>query len=115
MNSTKEKVSYCIGLQTGMNLKQQFSDMDLEHLNQGMSDAFKNEKPKLSTEEINSILKALRDQVQKQQREFVSKVSEENKKKAEAFLTANKAKEGVTTLSSGLQYKVIAKGTGSTH
>jgi FKBP-type peptidyl-prolyl cis-trans isomerase FklB len=37
---------------------------------------------------------------------------EKNKKEGEAFLAENKKKEGVKTLPSGLQYKVIKEGTG---
>lgn len=36
----------------------------------------------------------------------------DNKKKGEEFLAANKKKEGVVTLPSGVQYKVIKEGTG---
>jgi FKBP-type peptidyl-prolyl cis-trans isomerase FklB len=107
MNSTKEKVSYCIGLQTGMNLKQQFSDMDVSCLNQGFNDALNNDNPKLSMEEVQSILTTLKNQIESQQKQFIAKVSEDNKKQSEAFLLANKEKEGVTTLISGLQYKVL--------
>ncbi len=113
MKTTKEKVSYCIGLQTGMNLKQQFADMDMSCLNHGFNDALTNNDPKLANEEIQSILNALRQQIETQQRQFVTKMSEENKKKGEAFLLQNKQKEGVVTLTSGLQYKVLQKGSGS--
>ncbi|MBS0606057.1 MAG: FKBP-type peptidyl-prolyl cis-trans isomerase [Parachlamydiales bacterium] len=113
MKSTKEKVSYCIGLQTGMNLKQQFADMDMDCLNNGFHDGLANNDPKLAVEEIQSILNALRQQVEMQQRQFVAKMSEENKKKSEAFLLLNKEKEGVETLSSGLQYKVLQKSSGT--
>jgi FKBP-type peptidyl-prolyl cis-trans isomerase len=41
------------------------------------------------------------------------KLVEENKKKEEAFLGENKKKEGVHTLESGLQYKVIKEGSGN--
>ncbi len=37
---------------------------------------------------------------------------EANKKEGEAFLAANKSKEGVVTLPSGLQYKILQQGTG---
>ena len=37
---------------------------------------------------------------------------EASKKEGEAFLAANKAKEGVVTLPSGLQYKILTQGTG---
>jgi FKBP-type peptidyl-prolyl cis-trans isomerase FklB len=113
MKTTKEKVSYCIGLETGRNLKHQFGDMDSERLTQGFNDALSESNPQLTQEEIQSILHALRKQVETQQREHFSQVAEENKKRSEAFLADNKAKEGVVTLSSGLQYKALSSGPGS--
>ena len=41
-------------------------------------------------------------------------LGDKNKKEGEAFLAANKSKDGVKTLPSGLQYKVIKSGTGAT-
>ncbi len=112
METTREKVSYCIGLETGKNLKQQFSDMDVELLNAGFQDALTGSQPKLKQDEIKSILIALRQQIEGQQKEYVAKLAEHNKKAGEAFLAENKTKEGVTVLPSGLQYRVIQAGTG---
>jgi len=42
----------------------------------------------------------------------VKAVASENKKKGDNFLAANKAKEGVVTLPSGLQYKILKEGNG---
>ncbi|MBI3236875.1 MAG: FKBP-type peptidyl-prolyl cis-trans isomerase [Chlamydiales bacterium] len=109
MKTTKEKVSYCIGLQTGKNLKNQFADIDMDCLNHGFHDALSDNDPQLAIEEIQSILNALRQQVESQQKQFIAKVAEENKKMSEAFLLLNKQKEGVITLLSGLQYKVLEK------
>ncbi|MBS0620495.1 MAG: FKBP-type peptidyl-prolyl cis-trans isomerase [Verrucomicrobia bacterium] len=110
MKSTKEKVSYCIGLETGKNLRMQFNDMDVDCLSQGFTDAILQNNPLLGPEEVQSILVALKNQVETQQRQFFAKVAEENKKKSEAFFAENKEKEGVVTLSSGLQYKVLSSG-----
>src|SRR6202042_3380906 len=44
--------------------------------------------------------------------EEAKKMGEVNKTQGEAFLAANKTKEGVVTLPSGLQYKIITAGTG---
>jgi FKBP-type peptidyl-prolyl cis-trans isomerase FklB len=113
MNSTKEKVSYCIGLETGRNLRHQFADMDMERLNEGFQDALSESDPKLKQDEIQSILVALRNQVESQQRQHFSRISEENKKQSEAFLIENKDNEGVAALNSGLQYKVLSSGPSS--
>ncbi len=110
MNSTKEKVSYCIGLETGRNLKNQFADMDVELLQEGFEDALFDTDPKLKQEEIQSILVALKNQIETQQRKHFSKVAEENKKQGETFLNENKNKEGIKVLTSGLQYKILSSG-----
>lgn len=113
MNSTKEKVSYCIGLETGRNLRNQFGDMDMGCLIDGFNDALSESNPKLKQDEIQSILVALRNQIETQQRQHFSRIAEENKKRSEAFLNENKGKAGVTTLTSGLQYKVLSSGAAS--
>lgn len=112
MQTTREKVSYCIGLETGKNLKQQFADMDLQLLNQGFLDAISGASPRLTHDEIHSVMGALKRQIETQQKQFIAKVADENKKIGQAFLEENKTKEGVVTLSSGLQYKVLASGDG---
>ena len=113
MDSTKEKVSYCIGLETGRNLRNQFADMDQDCLKDGFMDALSESDPKLQQEEIQSILVALKNQIEMQQRQNFSKMGEENKKQSELFLNENKSKKGVETLSSGLQYKVLSSGPAS--
>ena len=112
MQTTKEKVSYCIGLETGRNLKYQFTDIDFPCLSQGVEDALKGSTPQLGKEEIQSILVALKNQIETQQRNYYTQVSEENRKQGEKFLAENKTKEGVVTLSSGLQYKILSSGPG---
>ncbi len=112
MKSTREKASYCLGLETGRNLQRQFNDMDMALLMKGFEDAIANNNPKLSQDEIQSIMQALRQQVEAQQRQFYAKLSEQNRQEGENYLEANKAIEGVVTLKSGLQYKVLNPGTG---
>lgn len=112
MDTTKEKVSYCIGLETGKNIKQQFSDIDFKLLNEGFQDGLNESSPKLTQEEIRNILVALRNQVEAQQKQYIAQVAEENKKQGDVFLSQNKSKEGVVALPSGLQYKVLKEGSG---
>lgn len=113
MNSSKEKVSYCIGLETGRSLKQQFADIDFKLLIEGFEDAIEEKAPKIPTEEVRTVMQALKQQIEVQQRQFIAKVSEENKQIGEAFLSENKVKEGIVALPSGLQYKIIEKGAGA--
>lgn len=110
METTKEKVSYCIGLKTGIDLSRQFTDIDTDCLNQGILDGLINNEFQLPKEEIQSILGSLRQQMEMQQKDFAAKMAESNKKSSEAFLAQNKEKENVTTLSTGLQYRIIHSG-----
>lgn len=113
MDSTKEKVSYCIGLETGRNLRNQFADIDHDCLKDGFLDALSESNPKLQQDEIQSILVALKNQIEVQQRQNFSKLAEDNKRQSEQFLSENKSKKGVESLSSGLQYKVLSSGPAS--
>lgn len=107
VQTTKEKVSYVIGLETGRNLVQQFGEMDFERVLEGIQHGTSDTEPRLPQEEIISIIEALKQQIQSKQKEFFTQISEENKKRSEAFLLENKNKEGIVTLNSGLQYKVL--------
>ena len=51
-------------------------------------------------------------QVQQEQESKAQAESAGNRKAGEAFLTANKSKEGVKTLPDGLQYKILKEGSG---
>ncbi len=112
MKTNREKVSYCIGLETAKNLKNQFKDLDMSLLMTGFKDALEERTPPIEREEIRSIMTALQQQVQRQQREFVVQVAQTNKKESETFLEANKQKPGVMTTHSGLQYEILASGNG---
>ncbi len=113
MKSTKERVSYCIGLETGKNLKHQFADIDMELLNQGFQDGLTENNPKLAPNEIAAILTSLKSQIEEQQKQYIGQMAEKNKKEGEGFLHLNKQKSDVVCLPSGLQYKILVEGEGA--
>jgi FKBP-type peptidyl-prolyl cis-trans isomerase FklB len=110
--SEKEKTSYSIGLNIGMNLFEQDVQVDVASLTKGIQDGLANSKPALTEDEIRTVLTNLQKEVQTKQEGKRKAVADKNSKEAEAFLTANKAKTGVVTLPSGLQYKIITEGKG---
>lgn len=112
MDSTRDKASYCIGLVTGKNLLNQFKDMELKYLRDGFEDSLNNTLPKLSQDEIQTIMQALTQQVEQQQRQHFANLSQHNREEGDKFLENNKNQEGVISLKSGLQYKVLEKGHG---
>jgi len=112
LKSQKEKVSYSIGMDIGNNIKKQAIDIDPELLARGIKDAFSTGKPLMTEEEIRQTMMAFQKEMRAKQGEQMKKDGEKNKKEGEAFLAENKKKEGVITLPSGLQYKVIKAGKG---
>jgi len=101
LKNQKEKVSYIIGMDIGGNLKKQSIDIDPNILAKGIQDALGGAKSLLTDQEMQETMVA-----------FQKELMEKHKKQGEDFLAENKKKEGVKTLPSGLQYKVIKAGTG---
>ena len=112
LKEQKDKVSYGIGMEIGRNLKKQSFDLNPELLLRGFKDAFSGEKALMTDEEIIETMTAFQKEMMAKQQEAAKKLGEKNKAEGEAFLAENKKKEGVTTLPSGLQYKVIKAGSG---
>jgi FKBP-type peptidyl-prolyl cis-trans isomerase FklB len=108
----KDKQSYAIGLNVGKSLHRDSVDVEPKFVLQGLEDAVANGKVLLTDDEIKTVMTDLQNQVRQKQEEKRLAEVETNKKEGAAFLAANATKEGVVTLPSGLQYKVMAAGTG---
>jgi len=107
LTTRKQKFSYALGMNIGQglgaNLKKQSVQVDPALVSQGLKDALAGTKTRLTEEEAK---------VRKQQQEKAQEAAATNKKDGEAFLAENKSKEGVVTLPSGLEYKILTAGTG---
>jgi len=108
LKNQKDKISYIIGMDIGNNLKKQSISVNPKILARGIEDAFAGAKPLLTEQEVQETMMAFQKEVMAKQAE----VAKKNKTEGDAFLVENKKKEGVKTLPSGLQYKVIKAGTG---
>jgi FKBP-type peptidyl-prolyl cis-trans isomerase FklB len=108
----QEKVGYAIGMNIGMNMKQQQLDVDAEQVVAGLKAALSGEETLLSQQEMAQILTAFQQKMQMEQVQKQAAEATKNKKLADEFLAANAEKEGVITLDSGLQYKVLKSGDG---
>jgi len=115
----KDKISYVAGVEMATTLKMQGMEFNMDLFIKGLQDAFSGGKLLLSDDEIrkaSSMFHAELRQKQNETREKLAKATrveaEDNKKKGEVFLAENKTKEGVVTLPSGLQYKILKAGDG---
>lgn len=114
LEDQKAKVSYSIGLNFGNNLKQQSVEVDPAILARGIQDALSGAQALMTEAEISQCMTQFQQEMSVKQREKASMEADKNLKDGETFLAENKSKEGVVTLASGLQYKVITAGTGPT-
>jgi FKBP-type peptidyl-prolyl cis-trans isomerase FklB len=112
LKNQKDKLSYSIGMAMGKDFKRQSVDIDPDILAKGIKDVLSGGKVLLTDQEMNETIAALRKEMMAKQQELLKKLAEKNKFEGEAFLAENKKKEGVITLPSGLQYKVIKAGSG---
>jgi FKBP-type peptidyl-prolyl cis-trans isomerase len=116
LTTRKQKFSYALGMNIGSglgaNLKKQSVDVDSTLVSQGLKDAMSGGKTRLTQEEAQTVLTDVQNEVRKQQQEKAQQAGAANKTEGEAFLAANKSKDGVVTLPSGLQYKILTAGTG---
>jgi FKBP-type peptidyl-prolyl cis-trans isomerase len=112
LNTQNQKASYAIGMNIGKNLKRDSVEVDPAVLYRGLKDALAGNKLLLTDEEAKAALTTLQTEVRAKEEAKARAAAVENKKTGEAFLAANKTKEGVVTLPSGLQYKIIKEGTG---
>ncbi len=108
----KDKFSYALGMNLGTNLQKQSVPVDPDLILQGLKDAMSGGKTRLTDDEAHAALMAMQNTVRQQQMEKMQQQGEANKKEGAAFLAENKTKEGVVTLPSGLQYKILKAGVG---
>ncbi len=113
LKDQRDKASYSIGVKIGADMKANALDLNSEALVSGLQDGISGAKPQLSDKERAETLMAFEQDLQKKEIERLKQLAEKNKKEGAEFLAANKAKEGVKTLPSGLQYKVLADGNGT--
>ena len=112
LTDQKAKVSYGIGMNLGMQWRQQEVPIDPDLLMKGMKDAMEGNATLMTEEEMRNTLSAFQNQHRAQQMEKRKLQGEKNLADGEKFLAENKTKPGVVALPSGLQYKVIAEGAG---
>lgn len=112
--SHKAKTSYALGVNLIGNLKQQGVDVDLELLLKGMRDAFTGAELAMTDEDIKVYVTRYQNEVRNKQAKSRAAAAETNKKAETVFFAENARKDGIVTLPSGLQYKVLKKGNGKT-
>ena len=109
----KNKVSTMVGMDIGRGLTQIKDDIDIKVVEQALEQTLKGDKTSLSQEDALAVRQAFMQQMQTKRVAEQKVAADKNKKEGADFLVANKAKAGVKTTASGLQYMVEKEGTGA--
>ncbi len=112
LDNEKEKTSYALGMNIAHTVKAQPLDLDQNAFVQGVRDVLFGGKTLMTEDEMAAALGVLQNEMAAKAAEAAKQMGEINKKEGADFLAANKTKDGVVTLPSGMQYKIITAGTG---
>ena len=113
LKSEKDKVSYILGHQIGNNFKKNGVEIDTKIFMSAAQEALDGKKSTISQEETQKVMTAYQKTVQEKVAKKNVELGAKNTKEGKTFLDANTKKPGVTTLASGLQYKVLTEGKGA--
>ena len=119
LKDQKDKVSYSIGLQIGGTIKAQGLDVNPDLLALAIKDTLAGGKTLLTEQEAGEVMQKLQTEMMAKgaakaaaETAKAAESAPKNRKDGVTFLAANAKKEGVKTLPSGLQYKILKAGTG---
>jgi len=112
LKTDMDKVSYSIGTIIGNQFKQQELDVQFDAFLKGIKDALAGNELALNKKEMDEVMKDFQTKMMEKMKKKQEEAAAKNTKEGEAFLAANAKKDGVVTLPSGLQYKVIKEGKG---
>jgi len=112
LKSQKDQVSYALGMDWGSQLRAKSVEIDPDLVLQGLKDALAGGKSLMSADEARAAIVRWQRDLRARDLEKLDGEAKTNRSAGEAFRAANKVKEGVVSLPSGLQYKTLTAGTG---
>ncbi len=112
LESRADSVSDSIGMNLWNGLKTQGVEVNTAILKQGIMDAYLDREPILTEPQWRLVLRTFQQDLRREQQAATSRDAEVNKAAGEIFFEENATREGVVTLPSGMQYRIITEGDG---
>ncbi len=112
LKTQKDKVSYEIGVNLARGFQRSGVEVDVDLMTRALRDVVAGKKLLMTDEELRQTMATLTAEMKQKQAQDSKVAAEARQKQGEAFLAENAKKEGVVTLPSGLQYKVLKSGDG---
>lgn len=109
-----DKLSYAMGLNIGLQLKQMGlgNRLEVKDFGDAVNDILLGNAMKLDPDEANSLLNNFFTELEKEQNAKNAEAGKAAKSEGEKFLAENAKKPGVVVTASGLQYEVLNEGSG---
>lgn len=114
LNSVEQKASYAIGVDLAHNLRSQGIELDVSTFLQGLEDALKQQKLKLTNEQMAEAIETFSRNLEEKKQAKLQTAAKTNAQRGKEFLAQNKSKPNIIRLESGLQYRIIEPGKGNT-
>ena len=118
LDSEDQQISYSLGYRMGPSLITNAFELDMDAFIAGLKDSLDEDEeaePALSMEQMQQLFAIVQQRVMQEQQEMqeeMQHMGEQNAREGAAFLDENAEAEGVVTLPSGLQYRVLEEGDG---
>ena len=112
-STEKGKLSYALGYDLGRNAVESGEQVDVNTIIKGLQDGYGKKQPAVPVEQLRTAVQNMQQRQQTKAKAEWDKAAAANKTKSDQFLAANKAKAGVKSLPSGVQYREVEKGTGA--
>lgn len=112
LTTEKEKVSYMVGMDLANGIGQIKDEVDINLVIEAMKTQLAGGKSLMTAEESQAVRQSFMTKLQTAQQAKTAELAGKNKAEGDKYLAANKAKPGVKTTASGLQYAVVKEGTG---
>lgn len=112
-SSEKGKLGYALGYDLGRNASESGEGLDVNTIIKGLQDGFAKKPPSVPVDQLRTAVENMQKRQAAQAKAQWEKVAAENKTKSDGFIAQNKAKSGVKSLPSGVQYRVLETGKGA--
>jgi len=112
LETLAQKGGYALGANIGSSLKRDGADIDAGTFIEGFKAAYDGAELTMTPDEMQNAMKEFQDAMQAKMTAQRESAGKDNQVASDNYMKANAAREGITTLPSGLQYEVLEEGSG---
>ena len=112
-STEKGKLSYALGYDLGRNAIESGEAVDVNAIIKGLQDGVAKKQPAVPVDQLRTAVQNMQKRQAEKAKAEWEKAAATNKTKSDTYIAANKAKAGVKSLPSGVQYRVIEAGNGA--